>query len=415
MGQHPSKKSSKKRRIEPSSADIHQLPHSDTNTSLGATNEPILNESSESVELCADIWADLPSDIVMEIFSRVDVIDILRLQTLSQKWRELLQSQQLWRTICKKYWPSYPLHTINNYFKFFLKRGGVYFVRSVNHLNRLANMNNEKNPPVNSPTICITNYHELDNGLVLIFEKSPKQYRSKWSKEFWSKTAQSFKDGCNLVLAPKFLEDDESDYILLENSFTNDFTEIFGSTRETADMSEKKIIKIITQVMNAVKNLHDNNIVIGDWSDFSFVFDICSGWFDLKMYDHVRMYSVPPSPGIIRAATFFSPETIMDKAVIQSDFWTLGAVTYTLLIGRPPFFSASLWLEYQAVKKGDYKWPEQSPVTNLAKDFVDKLLVLDPLKRMTLKDAIEHPWITDLNPSTVFLEEAWIEYSGVKQ
>jgi serine/threonine protein kinase len=94
---------------------------------------------------------------------------------------------------------------------------------------------------------------------------------------------------------------------------------------------------------------------------------------------------------------------------------SVGAVTYTLLIGRPPFFSASLWLEYQAVKKGDYKWPEQSPVTNLAKDFVDKLLVLDPLKRMTLKDAIEHPWITDLNPSTVFLEEAWIEYSGVKQ
>ena len=117
---------------------------------------------------------------------------------------------------------------------------------------------------------------------MLIFEKSPKQYRSKWSKEFWSKTAPSFKDGCNLVLAPNFLEDDESDYILLENSFTNDFTDVFGSTRETADMSEKKIIKIITQVMNAVKNLHDNNIVIGDWSDFSFVSDICGNWVRSK-------------------------------------------------------------------------------------------------------------------------------------
>lgn len=114
----------------------------------------------------------------------------------------------------------------------------------------------------------------------MVFEKNQKRCRRKASKEFWSKRAIEFKDGSNLVLAPKFLEDEEYDYILLEESFNEEYFAIFDK-RKMSNMevySEKKIIKVILQMMNALKTLQERNIVVGDWNDTSFVADICGDW-----------------------------------------------------------------------------------------------------------------------------------------
>lgn len=41
-------------------------------------------------------------------------------------------------------------------------------------------------------------------------------------------------------------------------------------------------------------------------------------------------------------------------------------------------------------------------VSNLAKDFINKLLLLEPEKRMTAEEGLKHPWITSLKASSTF-------------
>ena len=68
------------------------------------------------------------------------------------------------------------------------------------------------------------------------------------------------------------------------------------------------------------------------------------------------------------------------------DMWSVGVVTFTLLSGYQPFYARTDEKILEKVQRAEYDFcPEKiwSPITTDAKDFVAKLLVLDPKDRMT--------------------------------
>jgi serine/threonine protein kinase len=81
------------------------------------------------------------------------------------------------------------------------------------------------------------------------------------------------------------------------------------------------------------------------------------------------------------------------------DMWSLGVITYALLSGCMPFFSddddTSNFMLYQNIMKGRYDFPNEywGEISHLAKDFITRLLVVDPSKRMTAAEALRHPWL----------------------
>lgn len=83
----------------------------------------------------------------------------------------------------------------------------------------------------------------------------------------------------------------------------------------------------------------------------------------------------------VGTAQYVSPELLTDKrANKSSDLWALGCIIYQLLSGLPPFRASN---EYQIFKKIialDYEFPSGFP--EVPKDLVQKLLVLDPTKRI---------------------------------
>lgn len=83
----------------------------------------------------------------------------------------------------------------------------------------------------------------------------------------------------------------------------------------------------------------------------------------------------------VGTAQYVSPELLTDKrANKSSDLWALGCIIYQLLSGLPPFRASN---EYQIFKKIialDYDFPSGFP--EVPKDLVQKLLVLDPTKRL---------------------------------
>lgn len=76
---------------------------------------------------------------------------------------------------------------------------------------------------------------------------------------------------------------------------------------------------------------------------------------------------------------------------------SIGVITYILLCGYPPFSDERRELLVRRIKAGSYAFHEQywSAVSNEAKDFIRKLLVIDPAKRLTVDQALQDPWVSD--------------------
>uniref|UniRef100_A0AAQ5YVX2 calcium/calmodulin-dependent protein kinase n=1 Tax=Amphiprion ocellaris TaxID=80972 RepID=A0AAQ5YVX2_AMPOC len=73
-----------------------------------------------------------------------------------------------------------------------------------------------------------------------------------------------------------------------------------------------------------------------------------------------------------------------------------GVILYILLVGYPPFWDEDQHRLYQQIKAGAYDFPspEWDTVTPEAKDLINKMLTINPAKRITAAEALKHPWIS---------------------
>ncbi|KAJ8010288.1 hypothetical protein DPEC_G00073480 [Dallia pectoralis] len=96
---------------------------------------------------------------------------------------------------------------------------------------------------------------------------------------------------------------------------------------------------------------------------------------------------------------YMAPEVISRiPYTCQVDMWALGVISYILLSGSMPFEDDSRPRLYRAILRGRYSfhgepWPS---VSNQAKDFIERLLVVDPSSRLTATHALHHPWLVTM-------------------
>lgn len=84
------------------------------------------------------------------------------------------------------------------------------------------------------------------------------------------------------------------------------------------------------------------------------------------------------------------------------DMWALGVITFVLLCGYTPFWGGeenSTTLLYQDICAGKYEFESQywDMISDEAKTFIRKLLLVNPDARMTASQAADHPWLCTEN------------------
>ncbi|KAH7146562.1 kinase-like domain-containing protein [Dactylonectria macrodidyma] len=91
----------------------------------------------------------------------------------------------------------------------------------------------------------------------------------------------------------------------------------------------------------------------------------------------------------VGTAEYVSPELLTHKnACKASDLWAFGCIIYQLLAGRPPFKGGSEYLTFQKIVNLEYEFPAGFPPA--ARDLVDRCLVLDPARRLTIEHIKNH-------------------------
>jgi calcium/calmodulin-dependent protein kinase I len=186
--------------------------------------------------------------------------------------------------------------------------------------------------------------------------------------------------------------------------------ELFDRIVEKDHYSEMEAITAIKQVATALAYCHEKNIVHRDLKPENLLYSDHTDQATLKLADfglaklldaETMLHTQCGTPGYV------APEIVKnDPYGTQVDMWSLGVISYILLCGFPPFYDDNNQKLFKAIKSGKYEYPSPfwDDVTDLAKDLIDKLLVLDPNDRYTAKQVLEHPFITGSSPSTRKLE-----------
>eukprot|EP00301_Raphidiophrys_heterophryoidea_P019328 c4282_g1_i1.p1 GENE.c4282_g1_i1~~c4282_g1_i1.p1 ORF type:complete len:358 (+),score=67.93 c4282_g1_i1:81-1076(+) len=112
--------------------------------------------------------------------------------------------------------------------------------------------------------------------------------------------------------------------------------------------------------------------------------------------------------------SFVAPEVLEGQdlcgtARCACDLWSLGIITYVLLCGYPPFYEDDLGALFAAVHSGKFEFvPEHwADKTKASQDLISRLLIVDPHRRITAQQLLEHPWIKEDSLSNDHMQDAF--------
>ncbi|XP_066587325.1 obscurin isoform X2 [Prorops nasuta] len=93
---------------------------------------------------------------------------------------------------------------------------------------------------------------------------------------------------------------------------------------------------------------------------------------------------------------YVAPEVSNNEGVsYPADMWSVGIITYILLSGISPFRGTNDKETLLRIRDGRWEFDERwTNISNEARDFVRSLLIYQPEKRLNVRAALEHPWLT---------------------
>jgi len=163
--------------------------------------------------------------------------------------------------------------------------------------------------------------------------------------------------------------------------------------------SEGEAARLLHQILSAVSYMHKRGIVHRDIKPENILFEMKDEDSPIKIIDfglarrHKR--KDPPMESDVGTPRYMAPEVIRMKYRSSCDLWSVGVVAYILLCGYGPFDGDSDDEMEQNILNGTYSFPSEDwkGISPEAKDFIVRLLHVEPRKRMTAERGLNHPWI----------------------
>ncbi|KAK4759107.1 hypothetical protein SAY87_020408 [Trapa incisa] len=200
----------------------------------------------------------------------------------------------------------------------------------------------------------------------------------------------------NLVQFYDAHEDPDNVYIVMEYCEGGELLDRILS--RGGKYSEEDAKAVLIQILNVVAFCHLQGVVHRDLKPENFLFLAKDENSPLKAIDFGLSDFVKPDErlnDIVGSAYYVAPEVLHRSYTTEADVWSVGVIAYILLCGSRPFWARTESGIFRAVLKTDPSFDETPwpSLSSEARDFVKRLLIKDPRKRMSAAQALSHPWI----------------------
>ncbi|CAH0379636.1 unnamed protein product [Pelagomonas calceolata] len=152
------------------------------------------------------------------------------------------------------------------------------------------------------------------------------------------------------------------------------------------------------QIVSGVEYCHYHHIVHRDLKPENLLLDADN---NIKIADF-GLSNVMRDGEFLRTScgspNYAAPEVISGHlyAGPEVDVWSCGVILYALLCGSLPFDDESIPNLFKKIKSGMYSLP--SHLSQLARDLIPRMLVVDPMKRVTVPEVRAHAWFQQKLP-----------------
>eukprot|EP00933_Yihiella_yeosuensis_P063930 TRINITY_DN6719_c0_g1_i2.p1 TRINITY_DN6719_c0_g1~~TRINITY_DN6719_c0_g1_i2.p1 ORF type:complete len:583 (+),score=86.25 TRINITY_DN6719_c0_g1_i2:78-1826(+) len=230
-----------------------------------------------------------------------------------------------------------------------------------------------------------------------------EQETAKWTKQLSSEVEIALSlDHPNIARLYDVYESKRKLHLVMECLDGGSLTEHIYVDGRRKILSESRAAEATHQMLLALNYLHNQGIVHRDIKPSNFVYDEETG--KLKLIDfgfstHFREGC--PMSRACGTKGYKAPELLERNYNSKCDLWSLGITVYRMLMGHLPFEGTKEDVEARS-RTGRFlvqtpaRWNILSPE---ARDFITSLIVVDPNKRLSAAECLEHPFIQRVRQS----------------
>lgn len=213
-------------------------------------------------------------------------------------------------------------------------------------------------------------------------------------------------DHPNVIRVHEMFDTPEALYIVLELAKGG---ELFDRIVDKEKLSESETKLVFVQLLQAVKYLHAHGVAHRDLKPENILLDRKETVTLVKVTDFGLAKLIGPMSfmkTMCGTPSYQAPEVLLNTDQGYSpavDLWSLGVILYICLCGFPPFADDISWNDKaytvtEQIVGGIYSFPDPywTAISPEAKDLVRRLLTVDVAMRITIDEALAHPFVQDV-------------------